>query len=162
MKLLATLQRSGGIEGLARQVKQPVERVNPLCEGLLPPLMLAMRGYVRRNGGGMVGAQALLDVIDSRGDGALAADVLSDGEANAASGESLLSLYFFSALAGVIGSSKQKSTAVGPSSWASGTGRPLCSKARRSNVFFATVSSLSPLSRNEVRKALISLTDSPR
>ena len=64
MKLLVTLQRSGGIDGLARQAELSAETTALLCEAVLPPLMLAMRRFVRRAGGDVIGVQRLLDLVD--------------------------------------------------------------------------------------------------
>jgi len=94
MFLLATLQRSGGIEGLARQAEVSVDRVNPLCERLLPLLMVAMRNYVRSHGGGIAGVHSLMTLIDDCGDGGLAAAVLGEPGVCVAAGETLLAAFF--------------------------------------------------------------------
>ena len=94
MKLLVTLQRSGGIEGLARQVGLSAESAALLCEAVLAPLMLAMRRFVRRAGGDVIGVQRLLDLVDEHGDGALAAAVLAHEPADPQAGELLLQAFF--------------------------------------------------------------------
>lgn len=94
MKLLVILQRSGGIEALARQAGLPVERAASLSEGLLPVVMFAMRDFVRANGGGDLGVRALLAAIELQGDGIMAAQVLSHDPVDTGPGQRLCDQFF--------------------------------------------------------------------
>jgi hypothetical protein len=94
MELLAALQRSGGIEALARQAAVSTEHALAASKYLLPPLMLALRRHVRASGGGRDGVQRLLDLIAVHGDGALAADVMGMAALDAAPGREILAILF--------------------------------------------------------------------
>jgi len=92
MDLLAVLQRSGGIESLARHLGAHPATVLEASRALIPSLLSVMRTFVATRGGGAAGLQALVDLIDSHGDGTLAVEVMRDGPVRTTDGEELLAL----------------------------------------------------------------------
>ena len=83
MDMLTALQRSGGIEALARQagVASPVALV--AAKQLLPPLLAALRDFGAGRG-------ALLALFDRHGGASLAAEVMGDDPVSPARGSALL------------------------------------------------------------------------
>lgn len=94
MDLLATLLRSGGIEGLARQSQLKSKAAVAATEALLPALVGALQRFVRQSGGGRGGLARLLDLFSEHGDGALAAQVIGHDPVSPLMGEDLLDRLF--------------------------------------------------------------------
>ena len=94
MDLLATLLRSGGIEGLARQSGLSSSAALAATEASLPVLVGGMRRYVHDHGGGRAGLARLLDLLGEPGGGGLAAQVMGSSPLSMVLGEDLLDRLF--------------------------------------------------------------------
>ncbi len=94
MNLFATLQRAGGLQALARHLNMSPLSVNAAAEGLLPGLVVGLRSYVRRNGGGMAGVEALLAMFGEFGGGTIAAEVMDAGQFDDATGKLMIARIF--------------------------------------------------------------------
>jgi hypothetical protein len=94
LELLNALLRSGGFEALARQTGCEPVVVTDVAGILIPDLFDAMRAYVRVHGGGDTGVLAMLDMIDSLGDGDLASDILSHAKVAPDAGQALLAQFY--------------------------------------------------------------------
>lgn len=90
MDWLTTLRRNGGVNALARQLGATPSDVAAGCEVLLPALLGGLRQLADRLGGGVAGAQALVDVLMQLGGGQLAADVMAPGQLNTEPGNIIL------------------------------------------------------------------------
>jgi len=89
MDLVGTFRRSGGIDAIRRQLEDDSGAARAAVELLLPSLVDGMRGHVARSGGGRRGFAALLALIESHGDGALAAQVMAPYPPDAKQGVAL-------------------------------------------------------------------------
>lgn len=115
MDLLSALLRSGGFEALSRRAGLPVPTINDIAGVMVPEQFEAMRRFVRIHGGGGQGVDALMALLDTHGDGDLAAAMLSHDPMSPDPGRDLIRRFYPDPLA--------HDEAIGRMAFESGHGR---------------------------------------
>jgi hypothetical protein len=90
MEWLTTLEQSGGIDALSRQLGLSPAEVAQATGALLPALLSGLRQLADRLGGGEAGIRAVVELLAQVGEGRLAADVMGPGPLDTSIGIALL------------------------------------------------------------------------
>ncbi len=92
MAILTTLQRSGGIDALARDLGRVPADAALGVSCLLPAMLSGMRRAAAERGAGLTGLQSLIESLEALGGGQLAAGLLASDGADPAAGYAVLRL----------------------------------------------------------------------